>query len=147
MQNNKFYSLRVAKQLKEWGCDVESEIEIVEYCTPSAGFLACLKDKKIKSTSTGRIDRYYSLASSEEVDNGIFRYVYRVARSRAYHFLEDICCTHAVEFFGEDIDYPAKIYQPSIERPKEIFELIQQNKFKDAEDYFLEHTIFNPENQ
>ena len=70
--------------------------------------------------------------------------------------LNDICVKYAKEFFG---DVKRKGYSFYIREgakqealPYEfhtivILELLQQNKIQEAEDYILEHCLFNPANQ
>jgi hypothetical protein len=100
-------------------------------------------------TDEGEVD---GLVRTECMDSVILR----------YHLLEDICCTHAREFFGEikkrcvsdnimgNSDHLE--FRTITERrgykyhSKKILELLQQGKKDEAEKYFLENTIFNPKN-
>jgi hypothetical protein len=101
-------------------------------------------------TDEGEVD---GLVRTECMDSVILR----------YHLLEDICCTHAREFFGEITKRSVSDNRMGNSDHREIrtiterrgykyhmqensSNILQQGKKDEAEKYFLEHTIFNPKN-
>lgn len=125
---NKYTSLKTSKQLKEWGCDLETNYAW--------------------DIKRNRIIKISEITGNIEAMNLCF----------TYDLLWDICIKYPKEFFGET---STEIYirknvafsegesvceMSYIYFSKKILELLQQNKIKEAEEYILENTIFNPKN-
>jgi hypothetical protein len=108
-------SLETCKQLKEWGCDVESELSNTEYIFSKSD------PKDIIPISEIQIPAYD---------------------------LRDIICNSemAEAFFGKKYVYCGGYSEPAFMVRTDILKKYLF-KNKKAEEYLLEHTIFNPKNK
>ena len=134
---NYHISLEAAKQLKEWGCDVES-------------------------THSWSVDRAFiddehmytvCINNSDAVKKG-----YAIDLYPAYD-LRDIICNGemAKAFFGtSEVIYGVEecaecsnthFSSKHFHCPNHMAILLKQNRKQEAEEYLLEHTIFNPKNK
>ena len=122
---NNYTSLELSRKLNENGCELESEMfRRGEKLTNESFFR---KRKKFINV-IGHID---------------------IKNIPAYDILNDICVKYAKEFFGElDMSkYDEPYRYPNRYYPKEILNLLQENKKQEAEDYIWEHCLFNPKNK
>lgn len=115
---NFYLSLETAKQLKEWGCELES----VNYYV-NRNYEEVLENPK-KVSKDWLVNRY----DFEKTDWGYWDYP-------AYHILEDVCVRYATEFFSW------------LREPTKIMVFLQVDKKQEAEQYILDNTIFNPKNK
>ena len=115
---NFYTSLETSKQLKEWGCIIPSRV------MTGKGKMA----SDIYLLGGDVYDKCDTWKEAEELTTDMY----------TYHLLEDICCTHAEEFFDEHE------LNNICAHDEEIFYLIKQDKKEEAEKYFLLHTIYNP---
>ena len=125
--NNKYTNKETSKQLKEWGCLLESD----------KSWYA-----KWNSFDMYDIPPNFNLGISrqdtyERIENGIESYKREYP---AYDLLWDVCIKYALQFFGEQIFVTQK-------RARDMLDLLGNKKIKEANEYLLEHTIFNPKNK
>lgn len=128
---NIYTSLELNKQLSEWGCELESEL-----------ILQTLHNKEwtlVRSKDIKELNDYEKTVRENFIRESNMK-VYP-----AYDILNDICVKYAKEFFGtKDGKWTFQKWE-SVSTM--VFLLIRNWKKKMAEDYILEHTIFNPNNK
>lgn len=132
-KTSQFYlSFAAANQLKEWGCKIEIKHTPFFFWKINGE----IEDEPI---SFKDID---DMKKADMEHDGFTADC--VAICPAYHILEDICVTHAKEFFGESQRAFQRVaYQ---ENPIWLLHLLRQGKKSEAEAFFLENTVFNPKN-
>jgi len=111
------------KQLQEWGCDVPSKKYWGYVMKGSENDGYCLMDEDMEA----------------------------IHGFPAYHILEDICCTHALEFFGDERAYRMKGERNSgmvhMSCPEAILYYMMNGEKELAEEHLLLNTVFNPDNK
>ena len=66
----------------------------------------------------------------------------------AYDILNDLYVRYAKEMFGkDDIELSECHFCPNGTKSHDVFELMQQRKKQEAEDYIWENCLFNPKNK
>jgi len=138
---NCYITKKTAKQLKDWGCELKSNLM-------HSKFMGCAENKEFKLN-----DHF----TEEYINNFNNKYSTTFKFYYAYHILEDICVKYAKEFFGEDervvIVETCNFAHHEIEKKyipghtAYIIDLLQQNKKEEAEQYLLSKCIFNPKNK
>jgi hypothetical protein len=117
----KYTNKETSEQLDEWGCDLISPLS--------------WRIEQGQDDIIGEHDRPWV----KEIG-----YLYP-----AYDLLWDVCVKYPKEFFGTEKCHFERDFKESVaDRVVEtIFGLAGEGRFKKANEYLLEHTIFNPKNQ
>jgi hypothetical protein len=137
----KHTSKKTSEQLKEWGCDLETEGYYKYFCL------------------NGNY-RWELFSKNHDID---YREDYpKKYIIKSYDLLWDVCVRYRFEFFGKERIYEecgSEMMNEEIIRSefvgiskaklnsKNIFRLLQDNKKEEAEKYLLANTIFNPKNK
>lgn len=130
----KHTSKKTSEQLKEWGCDLESDKVYIN------------NSEEVEGVG---IKEEYLIRDREELENiGFFEY-YPI-----YDLLWDVCVRYSFEFFGENLrksnkhtEWILRLLQMS-EEEKIEGDIERARRYREkAEEYLLSTTIFNPKNK
>ena len=136
--NNKFYTDKeTSKQLKDWGCDIESEMWLIKGA-----------DKEHGCWGLKHFDDLQEIIGSDEEGHWTWleEAKYRKHAYQTYHLLEDVCVKYAKEFFGEEYSDHLELDFSDC-HSNSIIEFLRQNKIKEANEDLLANTVFNPLNK
>lgn len=114
---NQYTNLETSKKLKEWGCE-------------------------IKSNAIHADEGYFQVLDTCKNRNFIYN------ANNSYDLLWDICIKYPKEFFGTEKNKYGVGTDIIIKNiTSKILYLLQEGKEKEANEYLLKNTIFNPKNK